>query len=90
MCVGALAVSCWLIRKRPEFAIFLGLNVFTIASSGNLQSTPRYLWWQLPMIYATWLWLMRSPNGAMVYFVFASGMAATMVLYWFSGAHIVF
>jgi Gpi18-like mannosyltransferase len=90
MCVGALAVSCWLIRKRSEFAIFLGLNVFTIASSGNLQSTPRYLWWQLPMIYATWLWLMRSPNGAMVYFVFASGMAATMVLYWFSGAHIVF
>jgi hypothetical protein len=87
--IGGLAVSGWLMRRRPEYGIFLALTILIPMSSGMLWGFPRYMWWEPPLLFAIFLWLRRSVPACMVYFAFAGGMASFMVIAWFSGNSMV-
>jgi hypothetical protein len=89
MALGGLAVSAWLMRRRPEYGIFLALTILIPMSQGSPWGFPRYLWWEPPLLFAIFLWLRRSLPACMVYFAFAGGMASFMVIAWFSGNGIV-
>ena len=89
MAVGALLMSLWLIRRHPEYGIFLAISVIMPVSSGQSWSLGRYIWWQAPLLFAGFFALRRSVPGQMLYLVFAAGMAAFMVVSWFSGMNLV-
>jgi len=89
MAFGGLAVSGWLMRRHPEYGIFLALTILIPMSQGSLWGFPRYLWWEPPLLFAIFLWLRRSLPACMVYFAFAGGMASFLVMAWFSGRGIV-
>lgn len=89
MAVGALLISLWLLRRYPEYGIFLAIGVIMPVSSGHSWGLARYTWWQAPLLFAIFLALRRSVPAQMLYLAFAAGMAAFMVLSWFSGMNIV-
>jgi Mannosyltransferase (PIG-V) len=84
LAVIGLLVSLWLMRKRPELGIFLALSIFLPCASGTLQGFPRYLWWQPPFLYVIFVWLRRSVPAWMIYLAIGGGLAAVMVLQWFT------
>ena len=89
MCVGALAAGLYLLRlRKPEYGIYL-LAAVVISLAGGVSGLPRYIWWQPPLLYAIYCWLRRYPAWWIPYIVFTSGMAAFMVIGWFSGHNFV-
>jgi len=89
MGLAGLAVSAWLMRRHPEYGVFLALTILIPMSQGAPWGFPRYLWWQPPLLFAIFLALRRSVGASMVYFAFAGGMASFMVIAWFSRTNIV-
>ena len=89
MAAAGLLVSAWLIRRRPEYGIFLAISILLAMSSGLPWSFPRYLWWQPPLLYAIFLCLRRSLPAWLIYLALAGGMASFMVLEWFTGHNLV-
>ena len=89
MAVGALLVSLWLIRRRPEYGIFLAISLIMPVSSGQSWGLARYIWWQAPLLFAIFFALRRSVPAQMLYLAFAAGMAAFMVMTWFAATNIV-
>jgi len=82
-----LSVSLWRMHK-PEMAVFLAAVVL-IPISATYVAAARYIWWQPPLLYAIYCWLRRYPAWWIPYIVFTSGMAAFMVIGWFSGHNFV-
>lgn len=89
MAVGTLLAATYLFKvKKPEHGAYLFLAV-GLSLAGGLYGMPRYLWWQPPLLYAIFLWLRRRPLWWTPYLAFSSGMAAFMVVEWFSGHNFV-
>jgi len=85
MCLGALVAAIYLFRlRKPEYGVYLLIAVL-LSISGGLYGLPRYIWWQPPLLYAIYRWMQRHPSWWVPYIVFTSGMAAFMVVEWFSG-----
>jgi hypothetical protein len=89
MGAAGLAVSGWLMRRHPEYGVFLALTILIPLCAGRPWGFPRYMWWEPPLLFAIFLWLRRSLPACMIYFAFAGGMASFMVIAWFSGNGIV-
>ena len=89
MCVGAILAGVYLFRiGKSEYGVYLLLAI-AMSLSGGAYGMPRYLWWQPPLMYAIYEWLRRHPAWWTPYLAFASGMAAFMVVEWFSGHNFV-
>ncbi len=89
MVVVGWLTSLWLFKLgKPEMGIYLAL-VLLLAASTGYWSMARYLWWQPPFLYALYRLLRRSGPAWLVYIALASGMAALMVVAWFSGHNFV-
>jgi hypothetical protein len=79
------AVSAWLVKEREyENAIFLALAILMPATA-EVAGMPRFLWWQPPTLFATYILLKRYPNSQAAYFALAGGIASAMTLFWFLG-----
>jgi hypothetical protein len=87
--IFALLVSVWLMKVRLEYGIFLAATVLMGAASGSLYGMPRYTWWQPTFLYALLVLLKRVRPAWPVYFVFAGGMSATMIVAWFMDQNFV-
>jgi len=89
MILVAWLASAWLFKlRKPEMGTFLAL-VDLIAASTGYWAVARYIWWQPPFLYAIYRLLRRSSGAWLVYTAFAAGMAAFMVVEWFSGHNFV-
>ena len=89
MVVIGLGVSGWLLRRYPQYGVFLLLSVLIPCTSGTLISFPRYLWWQPPFLFVIFLWLRRSVPAWIIYTMFSGGMASFMIIQWFTGNMLV-
>ncbi len=83
MACVALGMGLWLIKKRPEYGIFLALAVVIPMASGTVDGMPRYIWWQPPFLYGVWVLLRDRPFMWTAYYMFAGGMASIMLFQWF-------
>ena len=89
MCVGVLAAGVYLLKLRKfEYGVYL-LFAVLLSLAGGVYGLPRYLWWQPPLLYAIYIWLRRHPMWWAPYLAFSAGMAAFMVVGWFSGHNFV-
>ena len=89
MGIAGLLLSAWLIWRRAEYGIFLAISILLPLSTGVTWSLARYMWWQPPLLLVIFLALRRSSAAQTLYFTCAGGMAAFMVITWFSGNNIV-
>ena len=84
MIVIALGLSVWLVTiRKPELGLFLALSVLLPLSTTSW-STPRYIWWEPPFLYAIFRILRTNRPLSLIYTAFASGVAAFMIVEWFS------
>jgi hypothetical protein len=89
MAIAGVLASGWLFKQRkPELAVFL-LGAILLPLSADAWGFARYLWWQPPLLYAIFMFLNRHRNWWVFYFAYSSGMAAFMVVQWFSGSKMV-
>ncbi len=89
MMVAGWLASFWLFKLgKPEMGTYLAL-VLLLATSTGYWSMARYLWWQPPFLYAVYRLLRRNCAAWLVYTALAAGMAAFMVVEWFSGHNFV-
>jgi hypothetical protein len=89
MAIAEMVASVYLFKlKKPALGAFLGISVLLSISGGSL-AIARYIWWQPPFMYAIYRLLKRHAGGWLIYTAFAAGMAAFMVLGWFSGHNFV-
>jgi len=89
MVIAACLVSLWLFKLgKPEMGTYLAL-VLLLATSTGYWSVARYIWWQPPFLYAIYRLLRRNAGAWLIYSALAAGMAAFMVLEWFSGHNFV-
>jgi len=87
--VAAFVASAWLFKlRKPELGLYLAL-VALVAVSTGYWAVARYIWWQPPFLYAIYRLLRRNSGAWLIYVAFASGMAAFMVIEWFSGHNFV-
>jgi len=92
MMIAGWLLSAWLFKLRKfELGVYLAsaLLLATLSPMGGYWGVARYVWWQPPFLYAIYRLLRRSDAAWVVYLVFASGMAAFMVMEWFSGHNFV-
>lgn len=83
--LAGFGVSAWLLKEREyENAAFLALAVLMPATA-EVAGMPRFVWWQPPTLFATYLLLKRYPISQVVYFGLAGGMASAMTILWFLG-----
>jgi len=83
--LAGFGVSAWLVKQREyEHAAFLALAILMPATA-EVAGMPRFVWWQPPTLFATYLLLKRHPNAQVIYFALAGGMASAMTLFWFLG-----
>lgn len=88
MMIAAWLVSGWLFKlQKREMGIYmvLALSLATLDAMPGYWGVPRYIWWQPPLLYAIYRLLRRSDAAWLVYTAFATGIAAFMVVEWFSG-----
>lgn len=89
MCIGTLGAAFYLFKlKKPEYAVYLLVAVL-LSLAGGVYGMARYLWWQPPLLYAIYCWLRRHPGWWSPYLALTSGLAAFMVVEWFSGHNFV-
>ncbi len=89
MIVAGFLASAWLLKLcKAELGIYLALALLIPLSSGYY-GIARYIWWQPPFLYAIYRILSRHTGAWVVYTAFTSGMAAFMIIGWFSGHNFV-
>ena len=85
MAVVSFIAALYLFKiRRPELGLYLAL-VTLIAFSGGYLGVARYIWWQPPFLYAIYHLLRRHREWWPIYTAFAAGMAAFMIVGWFTG-----
>ena len=92
MMIAAWLATCWLFKLRKfEMGTYmvLALLLATLDAMPGYWGVPRYIWWQPPLLYAIYRMLRRSDAAWLVYTALAAGMAAFMVVEWFSGHNFV-
>lgn len=92
MIVAWLAAAWLFLLRRAELGIYLAaaLLLAFLSPMVGYWGVARYIWWQPPFLYAIWRVVRRSDTvGWTVYLVFASGMAAFMVVQWLTGHNVV-
>lgn len=92
MMIAAWLGGIWLFKLRKfEMGVYtvLALSLATLDAIPGYWGVPRYVWWQPPLLYAIYRLLRRNDAAWLVYTAFAAGMAAFMVVEWFSGHNFV-
>lgn len=92
MMIAGWLLGAWLFKLRKfELGVYLAaaLLLATVSPMGGYWGVARYVWWQPPFLYAIYRLLRRSDVAWVIYLVFASGMAAFMVMQWFTGHNFV-
>jgi len=92
MIVAWLATAWLFLLRKPELGVYLAaaLLLAFLSPMVGYWGVARYIWWQPPFLYAIWRMLQRSVTVCWtVYLVFASGMAAFMVVGWLTGHNFV-
>lgn len=92
MMIAAFLVSAWLFKARkPELGVYLALVLLLAALSPmpGYWGVARYIWWQPPFLYPLYRIVRRSDAAWTAYLALASGMAAFMVVEWFTGHNFV-
>ncbi len=92
MLIAAWLLSAWLFKlRKPELGVYLALAMLlaTLSPMSGYWGAARYIWWQPPFLYAIYRIVRRSETVWVVYLTFACGMAAFMVMEWFSGHNFV-
>jgi len=86
MILAALLLSAYLVKlRKPDLGVFLALSVL-IPIAATFGSTPRYIWWQPPFLYAAY-WIFRRHTGFWItYIFFSGGVAAFTIVEWW-GIH---
>ena len=87
--IGAIAVSIWLIVRREfEYGVFL-LFATVIPISEGLLSLPRFVFWQVPMLYGIVRLIQGRRRAEMLWFSLSGVAAAIVLLGWFGGRSFV-
>jgi hypothetical protein len=94
MAITGLLASVWLVKlRKSELGIYLGLSIVVAllggSRAGDLYGMPRYIWWQPPFLYAIYIGLKRYSAWWPVYLAFSSGIAAFVIIGWFTGHNFV-
>jgi hypothetical protein len=91
MIVAWLATGWLFVLRKPELGVYLAaaLLLAFLSPIVGYWGVARYIWWQPPFLYAIYRILRRSELAWTIYLAFASGMAAFMVVQWFSGHNFV-
>ena len=87
--IGAIAVAVWLIvRREYEYGVFL-LFATVIPISEGLLSLPRFVFWQVPMLYGIVRLIQGRRRAETLWFALSGVAAAIVLLGWFSGRDFV-
>ena len=87
--IAAIAVSVWfIVRREYEYGMFL-LFATVIPISEGLLSLPRFVFWQVPMLYGIVRFLHGRRRTETLWFALAGVTAAIVLLGWFSGKSFV-
>ena len=84
--IFSFMMSAWLaFRRRFQYAIFLAIVTLPAVSLGTLDSLPRYVWWQMPLLLGIVELLSKNKLICAVYLIASIGWAIFMTFSWFGG-----
>jgi hypothetical protein len=85
MALASFAASLLLIWwRKVEMGVYLAVTTLIPLSAGFV-GLPRYVWWQPPFLLVAWVMVKRWSWLWPLYLVFSGGVAAFMIVEWFSG-----
>jgi len=84
--IFSFMMSGWLtFRRRFQYAIFLAIVTLPAVSLGPLDSMPRYVWWQMPLLLGVVELLSKNKLICAAYFIASVCWAIFMTVSWFGG-----